>query len=149
MLWHMTASDNNDILTADDITGLNRQAVVRAAAFTRLAGAALVIAGLVAIVAWGWILVRDQLRLDDFDAIDSLGSMAVESPVDGSGPLFDFESAFDVSFADRVDVLLGRLGFALTAVVAVGIGLGLRLFADYSVARTGGTLTGYQPGDQV
>jgi hypothetical protein len=143
----MTASesDGSEILTADDITDLNRQAVVRAAAFTRLAGAALVIAGVLAIVAWGWILVRDQLRLDDYDGID----MVAEQTPPEDGPLFDFDGAFDVTFADRVDVLLARLGFALTAVVAVGVGLGLRLVADYSVARTGGTLTGYEPGDRV
>jgi hypothetical protein len=33
--------------------------------------------------------------------------------------------------------------------VAVGVGLGLRLFADYSVARTGGSLTGFEPGDRA
>jgi hypothetical protein len=145
MLWAMTASDENEILTADDISGLNRQAVVRAAAFTRLAGAALVIAGAVAIVACGWIVVRDQLRLDDYDALDPV---AAQTPAE-DGPLFDFDGAFDVTFADRVDVLVGRIGFALTAVVAVGVGLGLRLVADYSVARTGGSLTGYEVGDRV
>jgi hypothetical protein len=142
----MTASDENEILTADDIAGLNRQAVLRAAAFTRLAGAALVIAGVLAIIAWGWIVVRDQLRLDDYD---DFAPIPVSSSMDDSGPLLDIEGAFDVSFADRVDVLLGRLGFTLTAVVAVGAGLGLRLFADYSVARTGGSLTGFEPGDRA
>ena len=145
MLWAMTASDDGETLTAGDITDLNRQAVVRAAAFTRLAGAALVIAGVLAITAWGWILVRDQLRLDDYDGID----LVADQTSGDEPPLFDFEDAFDVTFADRVDVLLGRLGFALTAVVAVGVGLGLRLAADYSVARTGGTLTGYEAGDRV
>jgi hypothetical protein len=152
----MTASDQNDeILTADDIAGLNRQAVIRAAAFTRLAGATVLIAGVVAIVAWGWILVRDQLRLDDFDDFDPVAAESIEvgATVADSEPLVDFETvfddAFDVTFADRVDVLLGRLGFALTAVMAVGIGLGLRLVADYSVARTGGTLTGYEVGDRA
>jgi hypothetical protein len=143
----MTASDENEILTADDIAGLNRQAVLRAAAFTRLAGAALVVAGVLAIIAWGWILVRDQLRLDDYDDL-MLNPAPAESPVD-SRPLIDFAGAFDITFADRVDVLLGRLGFSLTAVVAVGVGLGLRLFADYSVARTGGSLTGFEPGDRA
>jgi hypothetical protein len=149
MLSVMTASDDNEILTTDDITGLNRQAVLRAAAFTRLAGAALVIAGVVAIVAWGWILVRDQMRLDDFDDAFTADSLTVDTPVGDSGPLFDLESAFDITFADRVDVLLARLGFALTAVLAVGVGLALRLFSDYSVARTGGTLTGFEAGDRV
>jgi hypothetical protein len=155
MLWAMTASEQDETLTADDITGLNRQSVLRAAAFTRLAGATVLIAGVVAIVAWGWIVVRDQLRLDDFGDFDPVAadSIAVEEPMDASDPLVGFEtafdSAFDVTFADRVDVLLGRLGFALTAVMAVGIGLGLRLVADYSVARTGGSLTGYEVGDRV
>ena len=132
----MTASDENAIptetLTADDIVGLNRQAVVRAAAFTRLVGSALVIAGAIAMVAWLWLAVRQQ-QLADADTF--------------SAPLASYRD--DVSFAQRIDLLASQATLAVWAVLAVGVGLGLRLGADDAVARTGGTLTGFEPGDRV
>jgi hypothetical protein len=136
MLWDVTASEqseqNDEILTADDITALNRQAIVRAAAFSRLAGTALVIAGAIAMAAWLWLAVRQQQIVDDAEF---------------SAPLSSLDR--DVSFVQRLDLLAGQVTLAMWAVVAVGVGLGLRLVADYSVARTGGTLTGYEPGDRV
>jgi hypothetical protein len=153
----MTASDAGEIdhiddktLTAEDIAGLNRQAVERAAAFSRLAGTALVIAGAVAAVAWAWTVVRAQQTVDDFGNVEPV---SVEAPSDAlaeEAEVFDpFGGLFDASFADRVDLLVGQIQLALVAVLTVGVGLGLRLIADYSVARTGGSLTGYQVGDQV
>jgi hypothetical protein len=139
MLSVMTASDDNEILTtdemltADDITGLNRQAVARTAAFTRLAGTALVVAGAIATAAWLYLVVRQQQIVDDGEMFSP--SLAVLSE--------------DVSFAQRVDLLASQVTLGIWAVVAVGVGLGLRLVADYSVARTGGSLTGYEVGDRV
>jgi hypothetical protein len=129
----MTASDQNDeILTADDIAGLNRQAVIRAAAFTRLAGTGLVIAGAIALAAWLWLAIRQQQVIDG----DTF-----------SPPLAGLTE--DVSFTQRIDLLANQIILAIWAVVALGIGLGLRLVADYSVVRTGGTLTGYEVGDRA
>jgi hypothetical protein len=139
MLSVMTASDDNEILTtdemltADDITGLNRQAVARTAAFTRLAGTALVVAGAIATAAWLYLVVRQQQIVDDGEMFSP--SLAVLSE--------------DVSFAQRVDLLASQVTLGIWAVVAVGVGLGLRLVADYSVARTGGSLAGYEVGDRV
>lgn len=139
MLSVMTASDDNeilttdDMLTADDITDLNRQAVVRTAAFARLAGTALVVAGAIAMAAWLYLVVRQQQIVNGGDSFSpSLGVLSE-----------------DVSFAQRVDLLASQVTLGIWAVVAVGVGLGLRLVADYSVARTGGSLTGYEPGDRV
>ena len=139
MLSVMTASDDNeilttdDMLTTDDITSLNRQAVVRAAAFTRLAGTALVVAGAIAMAAWLYLAVRQQQLVDGGDSFSP--SLAVLSE--------------DVTFAQRVDLLASQVTLGIWAVVAGGVGLGLRLVADYSVARTGGSLTGYEAGDRV
>ena len=36
---------------------------------------------------------------------------------------------------------------AVAAALTAGAGTALRLAADYAVARTGGSLTGYEPGD--
>jgi hypothetical protein len=137
MLSAMTASDDNDILTTeilttDDITSLNRQAVLRGAAFTRLAGTALVVAGAIAVTAWLWLVVRQQQVVDS----DSFtGTLAALND--------------DVSFVQRLDLLASQVTLGIWAVVTVGIGLGLRLIADYSVARTGGSLTGYEVGDRI
>jgi hypothetical protein len=138
----MTASDENEIeiltadseiLTADDIGGLNQQAVVRAAAFTRLAGTALVIAGAIATAAWLWLVVRQQQLVDDNGTFST--SVAVLDE--------------DVSFVQRIDLFAGQVTLGIWAIVALGVGLGLRLVADYSVARTGGSLTGFEAGDRV
>jgi hypothetical protein len=131
MLCAMTASDDST-LTSDDIAALNGQMVARSAAFARVAGTALVIAGVVAIAAWVWIAVRQQ--------------QALESCPAGAGGV---SPAFDVSFSDRIDLLVSQILLGVTGVLAAGVGLGLRLIADYSVVRVGGSLTGFEPGDEV
>jgi hypothetical protein len=142
-MWHadlMTADgDTSDTLaadsstiTGDDITRLNGRSVERAGAFTRLAGTALIVAGGVGVLAWLWLTVRQQQALNDT----------------GSGDGFEFGSS-EVSFANRIDALAGYVSLLLSAVLALGVGLGLRLVAEYSVARTGGSLTGFATGDPV
>ena len=82
--------------------------------------------GVVGLVAWLWLTLRLQIRLDD---------MAI-----GSDPFGGGESA--TLFADRgADVLVGYTETLVLAALAVGGGLGLRALADYMVARTGGSLT--------
>lgn len=136
-------------LTAGDIVALNGQAVARAAAFVRLAGTALVVAGAIGGAGWLWATYRQQVLVDD--AGDITSSMIVEQADEGgmASPPATFFETFDVSLVERIDMVAGGLGLAVIAVLAAATGLGLRLAADYTVARTGGSLTGYQPGDQV
>ena len=119
--------------TAEDIAELNRAAIERSAAFARIAGAVLLVIGVVGLVAWLWLTLRLQIRLDDMSI--------------GSDPFGGGESA--TSFADRVDALVGYTETLVIAALAVGGGLGLRALADYMVARTGGSLTGYRVGDDL
>lgn len=49
---------------------------------------------------------------------------------------------------DRVDQFSTTYGLVLP-VVGVALGLALRLMADYTVVRVGGSLTGFEVGDQV
>jgi hypothetical protein len=151
----MTASDESSAvadraLATEDIVTLNGQVVARAAAFVRLAGTALVIAGAIAVAAWLWTAYRQQEAVDD--VFDDLAATELDDPLDDADEaagIVDIFGDFDVSFADRIDVLVSQIELAITGLLAVGLGLGLRMAADYSVARTGGSLTGFEPGDEV
>jgi hypothetical protein len=128
-------SGSETIITADDIAALNRAAVARAAALARLAGSVLVVIGAVGVAAWLWLVAR---RL----------GVAGDNPFAGVFFTYgDFE--FDLSFADRLDLVADAFPNLLWAAGAAGLGFGLRLVADYAVARTGGTLTGFEVGDQL
>jgi hypothetical protein len=130
----MTEADGGDIVTADDVAALNRATVTRAAAFVRMAGTALVVAGVVFLTAWAWVVVRQQQRLDDemvFTGVSEVG------PEDG------------VSMQERIDVLTTSLSLLFFGALLVAVGLASRLLADHTVARAGGTLTGYEAGDVV
>jgi hypothetical protein len=131
---HGAVGDEN-VLTADDVAALNGQAVARAAAFTRLAGTAAVIVGAVAAAAWAWGAYRTQARADDFGGIGPIGlDTSVGAP-------------YEVTLADRLDLLVTGTQLLVAGVLGVGVGLVLRLLADYTVARTGGSLTGFEAGD--
>lgn len=122
------------IITADDVVSLNRAAILRTAAFARIAGSALVVMGAVGTVAWIWLAIRQQQAFND----------AAAEPPDVS-----FGDRFDVSLAERLDAVAGSASLLLLAAITVGAGFGLRSFADYTVARSGGSLTGFEPGDQL
>lgn len=128
------SSDSSDVITADDVAGLNRTAVTRTAALTRLAGSALVVIGVVALASAIFFSVRQQQRLDDGVYF---------------GTDFDARDRDAPSFLDRVDVFTQTFSQWALAGLALAGGLVLRLFADYAVARTGGSITGYEPGDQL
>jgi hypothetical protein len=117
-----------DILTADDVAHLNGSAVARTAAFARLAGTALVAVGGLGAAAWLWSTVRIQMLID------------------GTGGL-SLDPAESVSLAERLDAASQYVATLVFAGLAIAGGLALRLVADYTVARTGGTLTGYVAGD--
>jgi hypothetical protein len=116
-----------DTVTAADVTGLNRAVVARAADLARLVGTGLLIVAGLGVLAWAWLMVRG---LDLFgDELSEFGE--------------------DVGFADRVDLVAGYVSLLIFSGLAAGIGVGLRLGADVSVARTGGSLTGVEAGEPL
>ncbi|HEX6419590.1 MAG TPA: hypothetical protein VFZ77_13910 [Acidimicrobiales bacterium] len=124
------ARSDGDTVTPGDIVGMNGMAVARTAAFTRIAGSALVGVGAVGAAAWLWVVVRAQSGLSE------LGASIFGQPR-------------DLSLAARVDVIAGAAGLLVSAALTAGAGLALRLAADYAVARTGGSVTGFQVGDPL
>jgi len=118
-------------ITADDVATLNRTAVARAAAFARLAGSALVVVGALGVAAAIWLAVRQQ------------------QAADGSGAASFGANSGDISLVNRIDLLVNPIGYLLSAILTGGTGLALRLIADYTVARVGGSLTGFEVGDAM
>lgn len=127
-------SPDDLVASAEDIATLNRMAVERSAAFARAAGTVVLVAGVIGALAWLWFAVRLQLRLDDTG-----GALTLD--FDGSDP--------EVSFLDRLDTLTAYVETLVVSALAAGLGLGLRAVADYMVARTGGSLTGFRVGDDL
>lgn len=124
---------DDDIATAEDIAELNRMAVERSAGFARVAGTVVLVLGAFGALSWVWLNVRLQLRLDDVGA-----------------PLGQFGDADEgPSFVDRLDILTAYVEVLVVSALAAGVGLGLRAVADYLVARTGGSLTGFRVGDDL
>jgi hypothetical protein len=141
----MTADDgtaDSGTITGEDVAWLNGRSVARAGAFARLAGTALIVAGALGVLTWLWVSVRRQQQLDEIaDFANGLG--------DGSeGGVLSFTDR-TVSFSERIDVLADTVTLLLTAALAVAAGSGLRLVAEYTVARTGGSVTGFEVGDPV
>jgi hypothetical protein len=122
----MTESDV--VVTEADVESLNRASIVRAAAFVRIAGSVLVVVGALGAVAWLWTMVRTQQQ---------------------AGARFEFSDsgALELDLVDRVDILAPYVGVLATTALVVGFGLLLRLVSDFVVARSGGTLSGFEAGD--
>jgi hypothetical protein len=116
-------------VTADDVVALNRGAIGRGATAVRRAAMLLIAIGVVALAALLWLNVREQQRLSD-RGFTGVGD--VEEP----------------DFIDRVDLFANGFIWELP-VLAIAVGFGLRLFADYTVTRTGGSLAGVDTGDPV
>jgi hypothetical protein len=121
-----------DMFTLDDVRDLNAASVARAAAFARIAGTLLVAVGVLGAAAWLWITVRQQAVFDG-------GSVSADPRIAGR----------DVDSLRRIDAVAIYVALLVSAVLATAAGLGLRLLADYTVARTGGTLTGFRVGDPL
>lgn len=117
------------LVTDDDVRVMNRIWVSRAAGFARYAGAALIVVGVIGVVAAGWLGVRLQLAAGDAYV----------------GPFGDGDES--LTLAERLDLVVTPVAYAVAAALTAGAGTALRLAADYAVARTGGSLTGYEPGD--
>lgn len=121
-------SDPDDMVTAQDVAVLNRAMVERAAAFARIGGTALIVVGALGLLAALWILVRGQ------QTVDAGGSIF------GSG-------GTDVELVDRIDLMSAQFSVVVAPGIALAAGLAVRLMADYTVGRSGGTLTGFEVGD--
>ena len=125
-------TDGDVILTAGDIEDLNRDAVLRAAAFVRIAGAVLVGVGAVGAAAWLWSAVRTQQQ-----ATPSTG--------------FSFDSRLAVGLGHRPHRLLApfRGGARRRQPRRRVRGRTLRLVTDFIASRSGGSITGFEPGDSL
>lgn len=117
-------------VTATDIDRLNRTAVARGAQLARRAGTALLVVGAIVLAAWLWAFLRQQGVLGGGD----------------EGPL-RFERHPDATA--RVDLTVTTISLLASAGILLGLGSGLRLIADYAVARTGGSLVGIEAGDII
>jgi hypothetical protein len=127
-----TYDDDGAALEASDVEVLNTNAVSRTAALARSAGTTLVAIGGVGLLSWLWLVYRSQDQAGRYDL----------SPVPGSGL-----GAEDPTLADRLELLANYTTTLVFAVAVAGLGVLLRLAADYAVARTGGSVTGYRAGD--
>jgi hypothetical protein len=142
----MTAEDDSatdsSTITGEDVTWLNGRSVARAAAFARLAGTALVVVGALGVVAWAWTNVRRQQQLSEItDLMGGFGD-------DADGGVVSFADR-TVSLSERIDAAADTITLLLSAALAVAAGYGVRLVAEYTVARTGGSLTAFDVGDPV
>lgn len=124
----MTGED--DRRRADRAPGMSREMAVKAATLARIVGTGFVIVGAATACTWLWLTARIQYSLDDHDP-GLLGGARFRP----------------VSFVDQVSVQASIMQNLLYAALAIGIGFGLRLAADYAVVRAGGSLTGLEPGD--
>ena len=75
------------------------------------------------------------------------GQIRLGSTTTSALPLTVFSQSTDV--IDRIDAFANEVYLALYASLAVGIGVGLRMTADYMVTRTGGSVSGFEAGDQT
>jgi hypothetical protein len=121
------------VITEEDVAALNRASIARAAAFVRIAGSVLVVVGAVGCLAWLWNVIRTQQQV----------SSSVRLVLGGPG------APIDVDLVDRLDLFVSVIALLVTSALAAGFGLLLRLVADFLVMRSGGTLTGFEPGDVV
>jgi hypothetical protein len=124
---------DGEVRTTDDVADLNIQSVARSGVILRLVGTMLVVAGAVGVIAWLWLEVRTQQRIT-------------------SGPL-SFNAAngtaTGLDLADRIDAFTDSISSLLLSTLVVGVGVASRLVADYAIARSGGSLTGFNAGDTV
>jgi hypothetical protein len=121
------------VITEEDVDALNRASIARAAAFVRIAGSALVVVGAVGCLAWLWNVIRAQQQV----------STSLRFALGGPG------APIEVDLVDRLDLFVSVIALLITSALAAGFGLLLRLVADFLVMRSGGTLTGFEPGDVV
>jgi hypothetical protein len=127
-----TDTPGPDLVTEADVAGLNRAAIARTTAFARLAGTVGIAIGAVAALGWVWLTVRAQGEIGDATNVSF-----------GGGP------PSDPDFTDRIDLVVINLALLIYAALVAGVGMALRLGADYAETRTGGSLTGLDVGDEL
>lgn len=127
-------NDSDNVITTEDVAWLNGRMVARSARNARLIGSVLIAVGVVGVALNLWMNWRYQDRLD----------ASSFNPTSSFGP----PTESDPSIGDRVD-LFAQLYALAVPVMAIGLGLGLQLVADYAVARTGGSLGTVAVGDPV
>ena len=86
-------------------------------------GSQFALVGVLGAVGWLWMQIRNQQRLDDFGN-------------DGA-----------VTGVSRVDLLLGSVGGLWLPGLGIAGGLALRMLADFTQTRVGGSITGFVEGD--
>lgn len=114
-------------ITAGDVESLNNATILRSAAIAKLAGTALVVISSAGMLAWLWLVARSQLELGPYGI-----------PFRGEG---------DPAVDERIDQVASTLGLLVNSALALTIGCAVRMLSDYVTARSGGSLTGYEPGD--
>lgn len=123
-------SEQSDVLTADDVRDLNRMTIRRSASWVRLAGLAIVVVGVLAVLGWLWTAVRTQQELGGVGDFPGFGA-----------------SGSEASLVDRLDLFAPFLGNLALGAIAIGFGLLLQLAAGFMLDRAGGSLTGFEAGD--
>ena len=118
-------------VTDDDVAEINRATLGRTASVSRHVGTALIVLAAVGVAAWLWVLARQQQLLGGGD---------------GSSGFFGSPEG-DVSVTERVDLFASSIGFLLNAAMVAGLGLALRLVAEYLLARSGVSLSGLDVGE--
>lgn len=103
--------------------------MARGANLARMAGTGLLVVAGIGVLAWVWLAVRGLgLFGDSFDL---------------------FEDVPEVDLDYRLDAIASHVVVLVNSVLAAGLGVALRLAADYTVARTGGSLTGVRAGEPL
>jgi hypothetical protein len=125
------ADDDNNIVTIEDVVVTNRSTVERTARLARQLGNVLLGVGILGVATFLWITVRQQQELED-------------QGFSGIAPVED-----EVSWVDRVDAFTNPVIYLLFAAMVFSGGVVIRLLADGVVALTGGSLSGYEPGDTL
>lgn len=128
-------ANDDDVITTEDVAWLNGRLVARSARNVRTAGTVLMAVGVVGAVLVLWLHYRYQDQLESDSGTDLSSSF---------GP----PEQQDVDWMERVDLFAQLYRLELPA-LAVGLGLGLHLVADYAVARTGGSVGVVAVGDPV
>jgi len=118
-----------DTVSSVDVDGLNQAVVARGADLARKVGTGLLVVAGFGVLAWAWNTLRGLALIGDE------GYFGL--PKD------------ELDFASRVDTVAGFLPLLIYSSLAAGLGVALRLVADYTVVRTGGSLTGVQAGEPL
>ena len=129
----MTDASESPTITDADLAGLNQRALLRVVRMAeRLSTVLFIVAALLAL-AWVWSALRQQGVIDSSD-----------------GDIFSpFDADEDLSWKARVDFFATTLSLLGLAAVVFGIGAGIRAYCAVAIVRAGGSLTGWQVGEEI